>query len=354
MPRYLVPILIAGCLALSAGASFARPEYARKENKMCGYCHVNPNGGGSRNPRGVFYAMHNHTFDGYDEAKVMGADPTKRSGPPAYHSAWKVDAPVTTRRIVVADVMDDHTPRLLLLNDHNVVGVYKLNGTKLDKEDEVDMSDGAPKFVAGHFAKGKPAILAAPGMVAFRADGKFVRKPTPDVTELTGYVRYWDGTENYFIYQGGGVPQSYAVDTAAAKPVIDGKEMSDPSGSVQVYSEITIHPGPELLTGIGLPDAATKSGVAGIYAPRSDGKLYTWAPWLDADGSSSIHVSEFSGFGGQGGDQKAAWTSPKLAGKVLDISLGSDPKNPMQPGLYVLEATGDGGMARTVEFFALD
>src|SRR5258708_3168027 len=63
---------VAGALALICGAAQAKPEYAMREKKACAYCHNNPAGGGARNPRGVYYGMHNHTFAGYDEAKVMG------------------------------------------------------------------------------------------------------------------------------------------------------------------------------------------------------------------------------------------------------------------------------------------
>src|SRR5579871_5335857 len=107
-------------LIVVASASQAKPEYAMREKKICGYCHVNPNGGGARNPRGVYYAMHNHTFVDYDEDKVMGpdAEKAKRTGPPAFKAAWKLDAPAMTTRIAVADVTEDKVPRLLLLDDH--------------------------------------------------------------------------------------------------------------------------------------------------------------------------------------------------------------------------------------------
>src|SRR5947209_3332332 len=66
------PALAAAVLIIVSAAAHARPEYARKENKACGYCHVSPAGGGARNPRGMYYALHNHTFEGYNEARVMG------------------------------------------------------------------------------------------------------------------------------------------------------------------------------------------------------------------------------------------------------------------------------------------
>src|ERR1044072_6339097 len=56
----------------------ARPEYARQENKTCGYCHLNPAGGGARGYRGMYYGANSLSFCSYDEereAKIAGVDP---------------------------------------------------------------------------------------------------------------------------------------------------------------------------------------------------------------------------------------------------------------------------------------
>ena len=49
--RGLLPIgFLALALAIAkAPAVSARPEFARRESKACGYCHINPRGGGARN-----------------------------------------------------------------------------------------------------------------------------------------------------------------------------------------------------------------------------------------------------------------------------------------------------------------
>ncbi len=44
----------------------ARPAFAKKENKKCVYCHLNP-GGGARGFRGIYYKLHEHSFTGFDE-----------------------------------------------------------------------------------------------------------------------------------------------------------------------------------------------------------------------------------------------------------------------------------------------
>jgi glutathione peroxidase len=54
----------------------ATPAFARKENKQCVYCHLQP--GKARGFRGLYYAAHNGSFEGFDEiaeAKLAGVKP---------------------------------------------------------------------------------------------------------------------------------------------------------------------------------------------------------------------------------------------------------------------------------------
>jgi hypothetical protein len=48
--------------ATGSRTAAARPEFARKEAKACGYCHINPRGGGARNQRGLEYARNDFRF----------------------------------------------------------------------------------------------------------------------------------------------------------------------------------------------------------------------------------------------------------------------------------------------------
>ena len=59
-------------LGLTAVRAEARPVYAIETGKPCAYCHINPKGGGARNPRGFYFAANKHSFRGYDELKIMG------------------------------------------------------------------------------------------------------------------------------------------------------------------------------------------------------------------------------------------------------------------------------------------
>ncbi len=347
--------VFSGSLLVLATASQAKPEYARKEKKVCGYCHVNPNGGGARNPRGVFYGMHNHTFEGYDEAKVMGtaAEPKKKTGDPAFKSAWKVEVPATAKRIAIADVTGDKTPRLLVLDDHNRLTIHSVTGAAPKEDASIELGDKGEKFVAGGFAKGKPAVIVVPGAVYYKDGDTYKKKVLADLSDVTGTVRFTDGTDTFFFF-GGGQPDVYAIDLTGDKTLTAGREMVDPASGGGVYSSLVARLPGEMLAGIGVPAEGQKTGIIGLFDPRAEGKLYAWVPWVDKE-DITLKVTGMDMLAhGNGGEFKSLWSSPKLAGKVLDVAFGTDPRNPKQTGLFILMATGEGGKGRTVEFFALD
>jgi len=62
--RTLPVLLLYAALLFVSGArsAVARPEFARREKKACGYCHINPRGGGPRNERGLEYARNDFRF----------------------------------------------------------------------------------------------------------------------------------------------------------------------------------------------------------------------------------------------------------------------------------------------------
>ena len=57
----LLPLAVALALPLAPPAQ-ARPEFARRESKACGFCHINPAGGGPRNQTGLRYARNEFKF----------------------------------------------------------------------------------------------------------------------------------------------------------------------------------------------------------------------------------------------------------------------------------------------------
>jgi hypothetical protein len=54
-------VLFAGSIGAPRSAS-ALPAYSQKEGKACGYCHVNPAGGGPRTAKGKQYQANGHKF----------------------------------------------------------------------------------------------------------------------------------------------------------------------------------------------------------------------------------------------------------------------------------------------------
>jgi hypothetical protein len=55
-------VITAAALVAAPQQAQAKPQYAAKEGKPCGYCHVNPAGGGPRNARGKRYQANGHKF----------------------------------------------------------------------------------------------------------------------------------------------------------------------------------------------------------------------------------------------------------------------------------------------------
>jgi len=63
--RRPLPVLLlvaAAVLARWIPPATARPEFARREGKACGFCHINPRGGGPRNETGRTYAKNEFHF----------------------------------------------------------------------------------------------------------------------------------------------------------------------------------------------------------------------------------------------------------------------------------------------------
>jgi cytochrome c551/c552 len=61
-------ILTAGLLWAGVTASYAKPAYAKAENKACTFCHVTT-GKPELNEAGDYYAAHDHSLKGYTPAK---------------------------------------------------------------------------------------------------------------------------------------------------------------------------------------------------------------------------------------------------------------------------------------------
>jgi hypothetical protein len=276
---------------------------------------------------------------------------TKKAGPPSYKSAWKMELPTRARRIASADVMGDKRPRLLVLGEDGTLVVNKVAAGSLEKEAEIALGPKGTTFVAGRFAKERPAIIAAPGAIYYREGEKFVRREASEVTDITGTVQFVDGSVYFFFFDGGDNPNVWGVDLSRPNPLTTGREMVPPEQGAGYYAEVIARLSPGILAGFGLPAEAQKPGLVGLCDPRGDSKLYALYGWESADGSYLV-VVDYSQPGA--GPPKPVWRSPKLAGRLLDMVFGADPQGSHQKGILVLQAIGEEQKGRLVEFFALE
>lgn len=311
MRMFLRAALVVSGLTLAAGASYAKPEYAKKEMKVCGYCHVNPAGGGPRNPHGAYYGMHDHTFKGL---------------PPEYKSLWKMDIAQPAMRVLLGDVTGDKTARLILVTAAGKATVNKVGDDKLTEEATIELGKDAGKAAVGTFAKGKPAIIVVPGAIYSKDGEKYVRKEAKDISDITGSVRFTDGTENVFSLAGGGMPEVWAIDPSAANPSSPGRDMVPPDQAGGVYATIVAHIPGEMLTNLGVPAQGQKAPVIALVDPRNTGDLFWLTTWND-NNEWTLRAVALAAFapGGGTGDTKALWESPKLGGRIVDIAIGPDP-----------------------------
>lgn len=345
--------LAAAALAVVSGAAQARPEYARKENKPCAYCHVNPAGGGARNPRGVYYAMHNHTFEGYDEAKVMGnagGGGGRKAGAPTLENTWRMDLPKAAARVAVSDTTDDKKPRLLVLGDDGKLTVYKMQKASIDKEAVIDVGMGVNNFVVGHFAKGKPAVIVVPGAVYYQSGDAYARKAAPELKGFVGSVRFADGTENVFAMAPNERPKTWAIDLNGGDVAVGGRDMPSPDAGSNVYSGMSSHMPPAVISSFGLPEEARKLGAIGLV--DVGGKLYGWVPWMGED-ARYIYLFDLADIHPGGGQLTPIAKTAKIDDKIMDVTLGPDPLGEGKRGLYVLNAIGQARNDRMVFFYEI-
>ena len=293
-----------------------------------------------------------------DSAKAQDA---KKAGAPAYKSVWKMSLPAGTVRVAVADVTEDKKHRLLVLDGKGTLTINRLANAKdiivLENDGEIALGKDAAKFAVGHFVKGKPAMIAAPGGIYYRDGGKFSKKPTTDLDNLSGAVRFTDGTECLFTLDqvvNGGPPVSFAVDPTAEKPLSPGKEMPEPEQTSGVYGEITVQLPPQMLEGSKFPDEMKQGGVVRLQDIRNDKNLYAVIAWQAADGSYLVVLEGSDVFPQGNPSAKPVWKSPNLAGKMLDIALGPNPRDPKQTGIFALYANDAGDKKPVLEFFTLN
>jgi hypothetical protein len=369
-----------GLLLLLAlpGTALARPEYAAKETKACLYCHRSPTPGAAnprtgvretteRNPRGLYYAAHNHTFQGYQELAVMG-----KESPPVFHLAWKEELRDLPRRALAADVVGDGTVRLVTLNEQaenktaSTLTVQKWDGKAFVTEFSAPVQASAERLAVGKFAgANRPAVIVTAAGLWYWDGKAFVSKPASGLLPVLGATRLRNGEERVLITEPGGGAKAYRVDTDAAGSgwLADGIET--PASSQVAWGDMHNQPG--FFTAMGLANDIASGGLIGLWDARGFGTMFLYYARIELelvtqpdpkDPTKTIQV----GKGASGyvtfrnaRDVKGVelWETPKLDGIPFDIGL-ADPKGSGKPGLLILASDSASGKGRSLYFFALD
>jgi hypothetical protein len=295
---------------------------------------------------------------GSPAADAIGTRPdrvqdAKKDATPKFKSVWEMELPDGTQRVAIADVTEDKKPRLLVLDKGGTLTVQKLTDNAAATEGSIALGKEAARFVTGHFAKGKPALIVLPGAVFYKDGDKYSKKELADLTEVTGSAQFIDGTEVIFVLSKNAPPTSYAIDLAAEKPLSSGQPFPQPDPKGGQFRAVVAHLPPEMLEQESFPEPVKRGMVARLFDPVSDNRIFGLFAWQEPDGPYVALLDAGAIFPQPVADTKPLWKSPKLTGKVLDIALGPDPKGSKQTGFMVLESTGEAGKGRKAEFFAV-
>ena len=352
-------IIMSSLLLTASSQTFARPIYAIKEMKPCLYCHVNPKGGGIRNPRGVYYAEHGRTFKDYDEEKVMG-----QYKPQLLRKVWTETLPASVRRIGVGDTVGDGANRLVLLSegetkDKRVLSVRKWDKDAWKTEFSADIKASSDRLAVGKFCSGKSAVIVTSNEL-FYWDGKsYVKKSSPKVLGILGSISLKSGGERLLIKDGTGL-KVHSVDVNAENWLGPG---SDPPPAA--YASFTdMKSTTDELKAIGMPDLLAAGGVVGLWETQKANLLFLYGIQVSAitvDKPGAKVASEFEIKRVEShliiADPRSAqfrplWHSDALTGTVLDVTI-NDPKTGAK-GIAVLSDNSEDGKGHTLCFYQLD
>jgi hypothetical protein len=363
--KYTIPALTLCLAVLSAGPVLARPQYAIREGRPCAYCHVNPKGGGARNPRGEYYQAHKFSFDGYDEAAVMG-----KYLPSLFKAGWKDTVPANVRKVAVADTVGDGTSRMVLLSEGasseaRTVTVRKWNGTAWVDEFTADVPGGQDRLAVGKYGASGPAVIVKSGAMWFWNGKRYEQRPAPHALDILGTVALKDGAERLLLKEGASV-KLYRVDTSSPNWLAN---PTDPLPSGQTsFTEMKGRT--EELEAIGLPEPLAAGGIIGFWNAPKPNAQYLYAVQIVAlledknPGSEKETGKGAQDFVLKGTENhitvvdprltayKTLWQSEKLDGRVLDVALG-DPRSGAR-GLTVLTDKSPDGKGHTLYFFKLE
>lgn len=280
----------------------------------------------------------------YGNAAVSQEKTIKKS--PFFKEAWKLAIPEGVKRIGIGDVMGDKKQRLILAETEKRLVIYQVTDTALQKEKTLESVMGAYSFEVGRFVQGMLDAIAVPGTFYYRENSQFVRAEAKDLKAVTGLIRYANGQEGVLQWETvTSEPRTFRFDPAMPNTLKPGPALLPPPQLAGIAHLVVLRGSAEFMEQIDAGGDFGKAGVVGSFDPYEDGRYYLWATKV-TEGGSSFVISSLEG--------KPIWESPKLAGRVLDLAFGTDPKGNKQKGILFLLATGTEGKARLVQFFSLE
>jgi hypothetical protein len=334
-----------GLFLLYAVSANALPQYAAKEHKTCGYCHTSSSGGGSLTPRGVYYRTHNHSFDGYDEEKVMGEG---QSASPTMKLAWKMDGPDSAAQITSVTMPDERAPRLVSLIGAGTISLYKPLQFGLPVDYSQDAGANVAPIFVGNFMSSPPPILVFSGGWIGRDASGFSKKDAAGLSKLIGMASTVSGDNGVIL---AGKPLNVLkVDPGESSGVTNWLNLSD-KADMQKILFTAIYP-PKKDTDP--KDKPSPVIMEGILRPGGKGAPFHWVLKQD---EKSAHLQIFAAGDLQNGntpDAKPVWQSDAIPGQALSASYMQDPKNGEKSGFLVLASPSPDSSKRMMYFFALN
>ena len=280
-----------------------------------------------------------------------GAQEPKKTGSPTFISVWKIPLPADTQRAAVADLTGAGKPQLLTLSPDGTLTVHHMVDGKPVKETSVALGKDAARFVVGRFAKDRPALIVAPGATCYWDKTAFVQKPGPQMKGVFASLRLKNGAESFFVFEQGTPPTSYVVDPSGQSFYKSGPEVPQPTPRGSSIRELVLEFARELFDNGPFPEAIKQGGVARLFTPQDDDKLYGLFAWQTAEGPYVAVLDGGSLFPEPKADATPLWKSAKLAGKVRDIAMGPDIQGTKATGFYVLHEAGADSKECVLEFF---
>ena len=357
--------LFAFLLLLLLPRAEARPVYAIETGKPCAYCHVDPKGGGARNPRGLYFAANKHSFKGYDELKVMG-----RFSPPLLVEEWKETLPATARKVGIGDTAGDGASRLVLLSDGGAstrnLEIKKWDGKAWVSEFKKEIPGTADRLGVGKYAgSDKPAVIVTSGALVYRDGTEYKVIPAPRPVAVLGTVQLKTGAERLLVNEAN-MLKMYRVDPAKGEGWLTGA-IDPPMNSAETSFTDMKAPTSELQA-IGMPDILAAGEIIGLWDARKSNAVFFYAVKLIAmvesksDGQAKSIEDAAKNLVLKGQEYrvtivdprseglKTLWQSGALDGRVHDVTL-NDARS-AERGLTILTDSAD-GKGKTLYFYKL-